>query len=77
VIVYLFDLKFKNKRQFDALKRRFYYNFNKKLSSLVRQNTKSVWVAKESDGPEIDAFLSRFAREIEAYKIRCKKIERL
>ena len=77
MIVYLFDLKARNKRQFNALKRRFYYHLNRRHRTKLTVMTKSVWGVDERYSEEFESFFRRFAGEIEVYKIKCKEAERI
>ena len=76
MIVYFFDLKFSNTRQFNALKRRFYYNLNR-LKGKLDFRTKSVLVFNNSMEARLDEFFKKYATESEVYKIKCTRIEQV
>lgn len=76
-ILYLYDIKAKNKREFNRVKRRFYYHLNKLDLSNMRFPTKSVFLVTPGQERIIDAFFSRFGKSVEVYKARCEGIEEL
>ncbi|OIO21747.1 hypothetical protein COT30_03755 [Candidatus Micrarchaeota archaeon CG08_land_8_20_14_0_20_49_17] len=76
MIVYFFDLKFSNERQFNALKRRFYYNLNR-LKGKPDFRTKSVLVFDNSAEELLDTFFKKYATESKVYKVKCRHIEQV
>lgn len=76
-LLYLYDLKAKNKLEFNRVKRRFYYHL-KKLGLLKRDFlTKSVILVAPSRERVIDQFFKRFSGLVEVYKVRCETVEEL
>lgn len=76
MLIYIYDLKIKDKRTRNAIKRRFYYALSK-LSSITKRKTKSVLIVDERDESAIDSFFKEWRDNIEAYKICAKSIESL
>lgn len=77
MIVYVFDLKAKNKKMFNRIKRRFYYNLNKSKIANSPKKTKSVIIVQEGLEKEADLFFKGFEGEIIVYKIKTTEIAQL
>ena len=75
--LYLYDLKAKNQREFNQLKRVFYYHMAKLNLGRETWKTKSAFVVPESKELIIDAFFRRFSRSVEVYKAFIHSIEEL
>lgn len=76
-VLYLYDIKAKNKREFNRVKRRFYYYFNKLNLTDTRFLTKSVLLVPATSERTFDAFFLKFRKGIEVYKVRCEGVEEL
>jgi hypothetical protein len=76
-IVYIYDVKAKDKRTFNRVKRMFYYNLNKLMLKNLSWRTKSVLVIDPEYERLLDDFFQDFKSNIEVYKIRAKLIEEL
>jgi len=76
-ILYLYDIKAKNKREFNRVKRLFYYHLNKLGRVKIHFVTKSVLLVPTELEHLLDGFFKRFKNKIEIYKVRCEKIEEL
>ena len=73
-LVYVYDLKAKDKKSFNRVKRRFYYHLNKfDLRGFLR--TKSVIIVTTKSEKVMDKFFKQFGKEIEVYKIVAESIE--
>lgn len=76
-LVYIYDIKAKDKRTFNRVKRMFYYNLNKLYLKNFSWKTKSVLVVEPEYEELIDDFFKDFKSNLEVYKIRAKLIEEL
>ncbi len=76
-LIYLYDLKAKNKRDFNRVKRRFYYHLNKLRGPKLSFLTKSVIVVSPEREKILDAFFKRFKGGVEVYKIWSEEISEL
>ena len=75
-LVYTYDLKARDKKSFNRLKRKFYYHYNKlDLSGVVR--TKSVLIVPLKAEKMMDLFFNQFGKDVEVYKIVAESIEEL
>jgi hypothetical protein len=74
MIIYCFDIKIKNLKAYNTLKRRFYYNLNKLEVNFL---SKSVIVCREDKEKEFDKFFSYFKDYLELYKIKSTKIKKI
>jgi len=76
-ILYIYDIKAKNKREFNRVKRVFYYRLNR--FGLGRQafRTKSVLIVDEKNERKFDSFFADFKGSIEGYKVYAEGIESL
>ena len=77
MIVYLYDLKAKNKKSYNRLKRSFYYHFNKIKLSDFSYKTKSVLFMADKYEKMLDNFFQGFKGNIEVYKIRTEDVEQI
>ncbi|MDD5336958.1 MAG: hypothetical protein PHS02_00555 [Candidatus ainarchaeum sp.] len=77
MLVYLYDLKAKNKREYYRIKRTFYYHFNKIKLKDFSFKTKSVFAAENKYEKLLDSFFSSFKGNIEVYKIRTDGVEQI
>ncbi len=76
-ILYLYDLKAKNKRDFNRVKRRFYYHLKKLALKKSDFLTKSVILVPRSRERTLDSFFKQFSKEVEVYKVHCESVEEL
>ena len=76
MLLYLYDLKTELK-EYNKIKRRFYYNLKKTSLSQAENLTKSVLLVPEEIEQEADLFFSKFIRYVEVYKVRVNSIEEL
>jgi hypothetical protein len=67
-VVYFYDLKFKTKKQFNRVKRVFYYKLNKLAISNDAYKTKSTIIVGKKHELLLDAFFRNFNGSIEVYK---------
>ena len=80
MFVYLFDLKFKTKKEFNRIKRKFYYNLG--LLGLGKESffTKSGLLIHERDEAKVDNFFKQFKKtekDIIIYKFFTSAAEEL
>ena len=76
-VLYLYDIKAKNKQEFNRVKRLFYYHLNKLDLLKIHFVTKSVLLAPSELERLVDSFFKQFKNKVEVYKVRCEKIEEL
>ncbi|MFH1785451.1 MAG: hypothetical protein ABH842_03400 [Candidatus Micrarchaeota archaeon] len=76
-VVYIYDLKAKNKKKFNRLKRVFYYHLNKLPLKKEHWKTKSTLSVKTTQEKQLDLFFRRFRKEVIVYKLYTDFIERL
>ncbi|MDO8554579.1 MAG: hypothetical protein Q7S22_07255 [Candidatus Micrarchaeota archaeon] len=76
-LLYIYDLKSKNKKEFNRLKRVFYYHLHHFDKSKLVFRTKSVLIVQEKHELLFDDFFKRFKGNIEVYKVRAESIEEL
>ncbi len=76
-ILYIYDLKAKNKREFNRVKRVFYYHLAKLSLPKTAFITKSTIVVNETSSRLLDLFFKKFKNSITIYKICCESIEEL
>ncbi|MDO8339759.1 MAG: hypothetical protein Q7T16_03815 [Candidatus Burarchaeum sp.] len=77
MIIYCFDLKPKNKKDYNRLKRRFYYHLAKSGLANAPWKTKSVLSVPNSSAPMADAFFRQWRGSIEVYKIYASAVREL
>ncbi len=76
MIVYFYDLK-TTAKEYNKIKRRFYYYLNKNGLNQYFWKTKSVLVVPEDMERGVDSFFKNFKKTVLAYKIHCQTIEEL
>lgn len=74
-VLYLYDIKAKNKRKFNRVKRRFYYHLNKMPLNKERWRTKSAIAVPTNLEVAMDKFFRMFGRSVEVYKVIADSIE--
>ncbi len=77
MLLYVYDLKIKGLKEYNTLKRRFYYDLKKSKLATAPWRTKSVLLISDDLEKEADAFFSRYAGFIEVYKARTNTLNRL
>jgi hypothetical protein len=75
-LVYIYDIKAKDRKAFNRTKRKFYYHLNKlNLKNAIR--TKSALIIPLGKEKAMDNFFKGFGKAIEVYKILAEYIEEL
>lgn len=74
MLIYFYDLKTKL-RDYNRIKRRFYYELKKSRLSTYPWRTKSVLVVEDSAEGMADRFFLRHRKHVEVYKARASSIE--
>lgn len=77
MLLYFFDLKIKGRKEYNTLKRRFYYNLKKSNLSISQWKTKSVLLVPDELEKEADAFFSSYTGFIELYKAKTNEVLKL
>jgi len=76
MLLYLYDLKIKVK-DYNRLKRRFYYQLGRSELSTQRWKTKSALVVSDKNERLADSFFRQWKPHIEVYKVRAEEITEL
>ncbi len=76
MLIYFYDLKTKMK-DYNRIKRRFYYDLKKSQLSTYPWKTKSVIVVEDDAEKIADRFFMRYRKVIEVYKARATSIEEI
>jgi hypothetical protein len=76
-VLYLYDIKAKNKKKFNRVKRRFYYHLNKLPLNKEHWRTKSAIAVPTNLEAAMDNFFKMFGRSVVVYKIIAESIEAL
>ena len=76
MLIYFYDLKTKMK-DYNRIKRRFYYDLKKSQLSTYPWRTKSVIVVEDDAEMLADRFFMRYRKVIEVYKARASSIEEI
>ena len=76
MLVYIYDLK-SSVRDYNKLKRNFYYHLTKNGYNQYFWKTKSVLVAPDETELVLDGFFKQFNKFVVVYKIRTNTIEEL
>jgi len=79
MIVYVYDLFGKDVKEYNRVKRRFYYELRKILDSNIEINwkTKSMLVAPEDMEKVLDLFFKKYSPYIVIYKFKTQTINQL
>lgn len=80
MLLYIYDIKMKNKRNFNKIKRIFYYNLNKLGLDSDTQITKSTILVPDNKERIMDKFFSEFRKKtknIVIFKVFTHYIEEL
>lgn len=76
MLIYFYDLKTKMK-DYNRIKRRFYYDLKKSSLSSYPRKTKSVLIVEDEAEAMADRFFMRYRKVIEVYKARASSIEEI
>ena len=76
MLIYFYDLKTKLK-DYNRIKRRFYYDLKKSRLSTYPTKTKSVIIVEDSGETMADRFFFRHKKYLEVYKARASSIEEI
>jgi hypothetical protein len=76
-ILYFYDIKARNKRQFNRTKRRFYYHLHKLPLKKEYWKTKSTLMVPTKLEQIMDSFFKRFGKSVEVYKVLTESVEEL
>ncbi|MCK4318980.1 hypothetical protein KAW38_00205 [Candidatus Micrarchaeota archaeon] len=74
MIVYFYDLKGKDLREYNRVKRRFYYNLARLSGVGMVWRSKSVFSIDDKYERYIDSFLKEYIPFLEVYKVHTEKI---
>lgn len=77
MILYCFDIKTKDLKSYNTLKRRFYYQLKKLEYYKFVWNTKSVILIDETQEMQFDLFFSKFKENLILYKAYAEKMEQV
>jgi hypothetical protein len=73
----MYDIKAKNKKKFNRVKRRFYYHLNKLELDESVWKTKSTIAVQPKKARILDLFFKDFRKDVVVYKLRATTIEEL
>jgi len=76
MLIYFYDLKTKLK-DYNRIKRRFYYDLKKSKLSTYPTKTKSVIIVDDGGEAMADRFFIRHRKHIEVYKARAVSLEQI
>ena len=77
MIIYCFDIKSGNKKRFNTVKRRFYYELKRLGLSERFWSTKSVLYVQDDKAVLLDAFFSKFKEDLTLFKGEVILLERV
>ena len=76
-VLYIYDLKAKNRKSFNRTKRLFYYHLNRLPLKKDSWKTKSAIAIETKMEKTMDAFFRRFKKSIVVYKADIEAIDQL
>jgi hypothetical protein len=76
MLIYFYDIKARLK-DYNRIKRMFYYDLKKSRLSTYPTKTKSVIIVDDSSEALADRFFIRHRKHLEVYKARCTSIEEI
>ena len=76
-IIYIYDIKAKNKKKFNRTKRLFYYYLHKIDLGPGFWKTKSTIAVNPGKEKVMDGLFKKFGKSIEVYKIIAETIEEI
>jgi hypothetical protein len=77
LIIYIYDLKARNKKSFNRTKRLFYYHINRLPLKKELWKTKSALAVQPKMEKTMDSFFRRFGASVIVYKALATNIEEL
>jgi len=77
LVLYIYDIKAKDKKKFNRTKRLFYYHLGRLSLRKETWKTKSVIAVQPKMENVMDQLFKRFGRAILVYKVVAESIERL
>ena len=77
MVLYIYDIKAKNKKKFNRTKRLFYYHLNRLALDRETWKTKSVIAVQPKMEKPVDRLFKRFGDMIVVYKVLAESIEEL
>lgn len=75
--IYIYDLSADNKKNYNRVKRMFYYYLNQILTSNVKIISKSTLIVPENMEPIFDEFFMKWDGKISVYKIHTSNFEKI
>lgn len=76
MLIYFYDLKTRLK-DYNRIKRMFYYDLKKSRLSTYPTKTKSVIIVEDSAEIMADKFFIKHRKHLEVYKARCTSLEEI
>lgn len=76
-VLYLYDVAAKDEKEFNRVKRRFYYWLNQILPERDCWKTKSAILAPRKHVRALDALFREFRESVKVYKANVRSIEEL
>jgi hypothetical protein len=77
LVMYIYDLKAKNKKSFNRTKRLFYYHLNRLPIKKDAWKTKSAFAVTVRYEKMMDLFFKRFGKSVVVYKALVEEISEL
>jgi len=77
MVLYIYDLKAKNKKSFNRTKRLFYYHLNRLPLKKEFWKTKSAFAVSPKLENIVDDFFKRFGKAVIVFKAPIESIEEL
>lgn len=77
LVLYIYDVKAKNRKSFNRVKRLFYYHLNRLPLTKELWKTKSVLAVPPKLEKALDSFFRRFGKSVVVYKSYSESVERL
>jgi hypothetical protein len=77
LVLYIYDVKAKDKKSFNRAKRLFYYHLNRLPLPRELWKTKSVLAVPPKREKTMDSFFRRFGKSVIAYKSYSESVERI
>ncbi len=77
IILYIYDVKARDKKSFNRTKRLFYYHLGRLLLRKGVWKTKSALAVQPKMERAMDSFFKRFGKAVVVFKSYSERIERL
>lgn len=76
-VLYIYKFKSLNKNTLNTIKRRFYYNYKKINSKIIKKlfNKNQFFIVNENEEKIVDEFLEDYLDWIEYYKLKVNSIQ--